>query len=97
MSMAFLTLSMAELFHSFNMRSLDKSLFRINGHNKILYWTLAGSFVLTLAVLYIPFLSNAFGFAHISFTEFVIALIIAIMIIPIVEIQKAIQRSMKKK
>ncbi len=97
MTMAFLTLSMAELFHSFNMRSLDKSLFRTSGHNKILYWTLAGAFVLTLAVLYIPFLSNAFGFAHISFTEFVIALIIAIMIIPIVEIQKAIQRSMKKK
>ncbi len=97
MTMAFLTLSMAELFHSFNMRSLDKSLFRTKGHNKILYWTLGGAFVLTLAVLYIPFFSNAFHFAHISFTEFVIALIIAIMIIPIVEIQKAIQRSMKKK
>ena len=97
MTMAFLTLSMAELFHSFNMRSLDKSLFRTPGHNKILYATLAGAFVLTLAVLYIPFLNNAFGFAHISFTEFVIALLIAILIIPIVEIQKAIQRSIEKK
>ena len=97
MTMAFLTLSMAELFHSFNMRSLDKSLFRTKGHNRILYGTLAGALVLTLAVLYIPFLSNAFGFAHISFTEFAIALIIAIMIVPIVEIQKAIQNAMKKK
>ena len=87
---------MAELFHSFNMRSLDKSLFRTQGHNKILYWTLAGAFVLTLAVLYIPFLNNAFGFAHISFTEFVIALLIAILIIPIVEVQKAIQRRIQK-
>ena len=51
MTMAFLTLSMAELFHSFNMRSLDKSLFRTPGHNKILYATLAGAIVLTLAVL----------------------------------------------
>ena len=97
MTMAFLTLSMAELFHSFNMRSLDKSLFRTKGHNRILYGTLAGALVLTLAVLYIPFLSNAFGFAHISFTEFAIALIIAIMIVPIVEIQKAVQKAIAKK
>ena len=97
MTMAFLTLSMAELFHSFNMRSLDKSLFRTKGHNKILYWTLVGAFVLTLAVLYVPFLNNAFGFAHISFTEFVIALAFAILIIPIVEIQKAIQRKIRNK
>ena len=97
MTMAFLTLSMAELFHSFNMRSLDKSLFRIKGHNKILYWTLIGAFVLTLAVLYIPFLNDAFGFAHISFTEFVIALLIAVLIIPIVEIQKAILKRIQRK
>ncbi len=95
MTMAFLTLSMAELFHSFNMRSLDKSLFRIKGHNKVLYWTLAGAFVLTLAVLYIPFLSNAFGFAHISLTEFMIAIAVAVLIIPIVEAQKRLQSRKK--
>lgn len=95
MSMAFLTLSMAELFHSFNMRSLDKSLFRIKGHNKVLYWTLAGAFVLTLDVLYIPFLSNAFGFAHISLTEFMIAIAVAVLIIPIVEVQKRLQSRKK--
>ena len=97
MTMAFLTLSMAELFHSFNMRSLDKSLFRTPGHNRILYGTLVGAFVLTLAVLYIPFLRDAFHFAHISLAEFLIALLIGIMIIPVVEIQKAVQRAMRKK
>ena len=88
---------MAELFHSFNMRSLDKSLLRTKGHNRILYASLVGAFILTLAVLYIPFLRNAFDFAHISFTEFIIALVIAIMMIPIVEIQKAIQRSLRNR
>ena len=95
-TMAFLTLSMAELFHSFNMRSMDKSLFSIKGHNKFLYYTLGGAFLLTVCVLYIPFLSNAFGFEHISLYEFVIALVLAFMIIPIVEIQKLIQRSIRK-
>ena len=96
MTMAFLTLSMAELFQSFNMRSLDKSLLKVKGHNKILYGSLLGAFVLTLAVLYIPFLRNAFHFAHISLTEFVIALAMGFLIIPVVEIQKAIQRAVKK-
>ena len=97
MTMAFLTLSMAELFHSFNMRSLDKSLLKVKGHNNILYATLLGAFVLTLAVLYIPVLADMFDFAHISFTEFIIALALAFLIIPFVEIQKAIQNAVAKK
>ena len=95
--MAFLTLSMAELFHSFNMRSLDKSLFSIKGHNKYLLYTLLGAFVLTICVLYIPFLRDAFSFEHISVMEFAIALIMAVLIIPIVEVQKFIQRKIAKK
>ena len=97
MTMAFLTLSMAELFHSFNMRSLDKSLFSIKGHNKYLLYTLLGAFVLTICVLYIPFLRDAFSFEHISVMEFAIALIMAVLIIPIVEVQKFIQRKIAKK
>ena len=97
MTMAFLTLSMAELFHSFNMRSLDRSLLKVKGHNNILYATLVGAFILTLAVLYIPFLADAFDFAHISLTEFAIALALAFLIIPFVEIQKAVQKAIAKK
>ena len=96
-TMAFLTLSMAELFHSFNMRSMDKSLLSIKGHNRFLYFTLIGAFLLTVCVLYIPFLSNAFGFEHISLMEFCVALLMAFMIIPIVEIQKLVQRKIRKK
>ena len=97
MTMAFLTLSMAELFHSFNMRSLDKSLFRTKGHNKYLLYSMIGSFVLTCCVLYIPFLREAFSFEHISLMEFAIALILAVMIIPIVEIQKFFQRMIARR
>lgn len=96
MTMAFLTLSMAELFHSFNMRSLVKSIFSLKSHNKYLLYSMAGSFILTTLVLYVPFLRDAFGFEHISLMEFGIALLLAFLIIPIVEISKAIQRSMKK-
>ena len=97
MTMAILTLSMEELFHSLNMRSLVKSIFHIKGQNKYLLYSLVGSFVLTCCVLYIPFLRDAFNFEHISLVEFAVALILAFMIIPVVEIQKLTQRKLAKK
>ena len=36
-TMAFLTMNMAEIFHSFNMRSQRKSVFSLHSHNKILW------------------------------------------------------------
>ena len=55
------------------------------------------SLVLTLVVLYVPFLQVAFSFEHISFLEYGIALCLAFMIIPLVEIVKAIQRAIAKR
>ena len=95
-TMAFLTLSMTEIFHSFNMRSRTQSVFKIKGHNKVLWGAMALSLLLTTAVIYIPFLSNAFGFEHISLMEYAISMGIAVCIIPIMELFKLIRRSLKK-
>lgn len=92
-TMAFLTLSMAEIFHSFNMRSLHGSIFMMPYHNKYLYGSMVLSMVLTAGVIYIPVLSNLFGFEHISFLEYLISMSLAISIIPIVEIVKLCQRA----
>lgn len=96
MTMAFLTLSLVEIFHSFNMRSRRKSLFGIRKQNKVLWLSALGAFVLTTAVIYIPFLADAFGFTHINFVEYIIAIGLAISIIPIVELIKLIQRTISK-
>lgn len=37
MTMAFLTMSMAEIFHAFNMRSQRESIFKLRGQNKLLW------------------------------------------------------------
>ena len=92
MTMAFLTMSMCEIFHAFNMRSQRKSIFTLGTHNPVLWGAMLGSLVLTTAVLEIPFLANAFGFTPISWTEYAVALALAILVIPIVEIVKLIQR-----
>ena len=97
MTMAFLTMSMCEIFHSFNMRSQRKSIFTLKSQNKVLWIAMFGSLVLTTAVLEIPFLADAFGFTPVGFKEYAIALILAFLVIPIVEIVKLVQRMISKK
>ena len=96
MTMAFLTMSMCEIFHSFNLRSQRKSIFSLKGQNKILWAAMIGSLLLTTAVLEIPFLANAFGFTPIGLTEYAIALALGFVVIPIVEIVKFFQRRAAK-
>jgi len=92
MTMAFLTLSLVEIFHSYNMRSRTLSIFSIKKQNFWLLGAMAGSFVLTLGVLLIPFLRNAFGLSAISVVDLVIAIGLAVVIIPIMEIVKIFRR-----
>ena len=55
MTMAFLTLSMTEIFHSFNMRSLRHSIFSIKAQNLFLWGAMLLSLLCSTAVIYIPF------------------------------------------
>ncbi|MGI6724869.1 MAG: cation-translocating P-type ATPase [Christensenellales bacterium] len=96
-TMAFLTMSMAEVFHSLNMRSTRNSIFSLKTHNKHLYMAMGVSFLLTAAVIYVPFLRDAFKFEHISFQEFSISMLLAVLVIPIVEIVKLFQRKFSVK
>ena len=93
-TMAFLTLSMVEIFHSLNMRSRRGSIFSLKTHNKFLYGAMVVSLVLTTAVIEIPFLAAAFNFTPIDLEEYAIALGLAVLIIPIMEIVKFIQRKL---
>ena len=97
MTMAFLTLSMAEIFHSFNMRSRRESIFKMGGHNKYLFGAMILSLILSTLVIYVPFLSEAFDFAHISAAEYFTAMALAFCVIPIVEFVKLIQRAVERK
>ena len=96
-TMAFLTMSMAEIFHSFNMRSQRGSIFKLKTQNGILWGAGALSLILTTLVIEVPFLADAFDFVSIGLKEYVIALGLAFAVIPIVEIVKLIQRSLAKK
>ena len=96
-SMAFLTLSMAEIFHAFNMRSLHGSIFTIKKQNWWLWGAGAISLDLTTLVVEVPFLANAFELAKLDAMEYGIALALAVTVIPLVEIVKVIARAVRKK
>ncbi len=97
MTMAFLTLSMAEIFHSFNMRSQTKSLFSMRTVNVALLGAMAMSFILTTGVIYIGPLARAFSFETISLAEYAVAMGLALTVIPMVEVVKAVQRAVMRK
>ena len=92
MSMAFLTMNFAEMFHCVCMRSQRGSIFKL----KTMNWWLLGAFVLTtiftLGVIYIPFFVNLFGFSSISLKELAVAFGLAFAIVPIIELVKLIER-----
>ncbi|MEG0570669.1 MAG: calcium-translocating P-type ATPase, PMCA-type [Oscillospiraceae bacterium] len=88
MTMAFLTMSMAEIFHSFNMRSQTHSIFTLKKQNIYLWGAMLGSLLMTILVIYVPFLRGAFQFEAISFIEFIVAMLLAVSVIPIVEVVK---------
>ena len=96
MTMAFLTMSMMEIFHAFNVRLQRKSIFSTRRQNVWLWGAMAISLLLTAAVIYIPFLKNAFEFEAISAAEYAIAMALALSVIPFVELSKAIRRILEK-
>jgi len=96
MTMAFLAMSMCEIFHSFNLRSQRKSIFSLKSHNKVLWAAMLGSLLLTTLVIEVPFIANAFGFTTIGFAEYGIAMGLAFLVIPVVEIVNLVQRKLAK-
>ncbi|WP_291288534.1 cation-translocating P-type ATPase [Enorma sp.] len=95
--MAFITLNMVEIFHCFNMRSRRASIFHMKKQNKWLWGAAFLALVLTLIVVEVDALSMIFfGVEHLEPKGMVTALALGFLIIPLVEIYKAIMRAVEK-
>ena len=96
-TMAFLTMSMAEIFHSLNMRSQRGSLFTMGSRNWALLVSSFAALLLTTLVCEVPFIAAAFDFTTVEFSEYIVAIGLGFLVIPIVEIVKFFQRLAAKK
>lgn len=91
-SMAFTTLILSELLRSYSARSVDKTIFQIGiFSNKSLFMATLFSFLLMIAVIYIPFLSSAFKLVDLDLREWAVVLISAFFPLVIGEVQKVLR------
>lgn len=95
-TMAFITLSMVEIFHSFNMRSRRASIFSMKKQNKWLWGAATLALALTVVPVEVDFLAEVFGFMPLPVHALLTALGLAFLIIPIMEVYKAIMRKVEK-
>lgn len=97
-TMAFITLGMIQLFHAYNSKSVYKSIFQVGifSNMTLVYATLLSA-VLLLGVILIPGLNTFFGVSVLTGTQWAVSIGAAFMIVPIVELVKALQRATGKK
>lgn len=88
-TMAFVTMAFSQLVHSFNVRSLNQSIFRTGVFsNRALIIAFVVSAGLQLAVIYIPFLRGVFETALLQTNDLVVALGLSLVPLLISEINK---------
>ena len=100
MTMAFLTLSMTEMFHAFNARSINHSIFSksmLKKQNWFMWGAFAFSLLATVLVIYTPGLNTAFDFTAIDAKEFFIAMALGATVIPFVEVSKVVTNFVEKR
>lgn len=97
-TMAFVTLGMIQLSHSLNVRSSTKSLFTLGLFtNMYLLGAIAFSTLLQVIVVAAPFLNGIFRVQQLTPVQWLIVIVASLLIIPIVEVVKLIQRVRAKK
>lgn len=97
LTMTFATLGLLQIFHAFNVKSIEKSLFTVGFfRNNVFNVAILVSAVMLLAVILIPSLNSWFGVTRLNVEQWTIVLVAAFSIIPIVEIIKIFIRKFSK-
>ena len=92
-TMAFVFMAFSQLVHSFNVRSLDQSLFTIGFFtNKSLVMAFILSILMQLAVVFVPFLRGIFETAMLKPGDWTVVIVLSLIPLVIAEISKLIQR-----
>ncbi|MEG0289207.1 MAG: cation-translocating P-type ATPase [Carnobacterium sp.] len=98
LTMAFVTLGLLQLFHAFNVKSVEKSLFTVGFFkNKMFNLAILVSGALLAVVVLVPGLNDAFKVSHLDLQQWLLVLGASFSIIPIVEIIKIGLRAVHKK
>ncbi|SHI06810.1 calcium-transporting P-type ATPase, PMR1-type [Desulfosporosinus lacus] len=93
-TMAFVVLSISQLFHSLNMRHPDKSIFQLGVFtNKNLVYSILLGILLQVIVITVPSLASVFKVYPLTIRDWAFVLLLSVMPLVINEIIKAIRRN----
>ena len=95
-TMAFTTLTLFQLFNVFNSRSDEESAFVGLFRNRWIWGAVGLSLLLHVAVIYLPFLQNAFSTTGLSLSDWVRCAAVASSILWLRELSKLIRRTFLK-
>ena len=91
-TMAFLTMGFLELIHSINIKS-EKSIFEVGIlENKYLIGSIILGILIQIIVVLIPPVANIFELTELNQTQWLITIVISILPIPIMELQKKLNK-----
>lgn len=94
MTMAFVTLSAAQIFHSFNVKSQQSIFSKQIFNNKYLWGSALVGATLQIAIINIPFLADIFKLVPLNMTCVFVSLGLAFCSVIIVEVYKLVRRAM---
>ena len=90
-TMAFLVLSICQLFHSINNRNLRRSIFKVGiFKNRFLTYSIVLGMILQIIIVQVPIFNKIFGTVPPSPTDWVIVIALSLSIILVNEIGKAL-------
>ena len=97
-TMAFATLTLSQLFHAFDVRSEERSLFRIGVFsNKAMNEAFLVGLAMQMSVLCLPPLQKIFSVVFLTPAEWLVVLALAITPMILCEIEKALRRLVRRK
>lgn len=93
-TMAFMTMSISELVHSLNMRSPEKSIFKIGFFtNKLLITSIVLGILLQIIILYVPYLSSTFSVYRLTMQDWKWIALLSLMPLVFNEVFKLFRRN----
>lgn len=96
--LCFLTLIIIQFFKAYNFRSDKKSILEIGMfNNKWLNLAIISQMMLMLVIIYVPLLQELFHTFSLGVTDWVIVILLAGSVFPVLEISKAVIRWQERK
>jgi Ca2+-transporting ATPase len=96
-TMVFTTLVLAQMGNAMAIRSNTESVFKIGlFSNKMMIAAIGTTFILQLALIYIPFLQKFFKTKPLSLFDLAVALVASLIVFAAVEVEKWVRRVMKR-